>query len=296
MVLETLFSAKSVHRHPLLMMLHAIIMSSIAMFIAYYIFRESASWLGIAFFTIGLIPLMETLLKHEEKREAKHPGFAATFLARHFNILQAFAWIFIGLIISYAFWYSVLPMEMKKDIFSAQEASLTQIDQLKSNLTGSGMFTAKENSCGKNILCWFEAITINNSSVLALAIILSILFGAGAIFLIAWNGSIIGVVIGKDILALATSYKQFGLFNGIMAFFHGMFNALGLVPHGLFEASGYFIGAIAGAIIGIMVTKKHYYKHEPGTISKDAVLLIITSFACIAIGALIEAFVIVSSI
>ncbi|MDD5163051.1 MAG: stage II sporulation protein M [Candidatus ainarchaeum sp.] len=295
MVLETLFTAKTIHRHPLLMVLHAIIMSSIAMFIAYYVFRENSSWLGIAFFTIGLIPLMETLLKHEEKKEARHPGFAPTFLARHFNILQAFAWIFIGLIISYAFWYSVLPVEMEKNIFSAQESSLTQIGQLKSDLSGEGMFAAEESPCGRNAFCWFEAIAINNASVLALAIILSIVFGAGAIFLIAWNASIIGVVIGKDVLALAASYTQFGLFNGLIAFSHGMFNALGLVPHGLFEASGYFIGAIAGAIIGIMITKRHYYRHEPGTIAKDAFLLVITAFACIAIGAAIEALVIVSS-
>ncbi|MDD5148317.1 MAG: stage II sporulation protein M [Candidatus ainarchaeum sp.] len=294
MVLETLFSAKSVHRHPLLMMLHAIILSSVAMFIAYYMFKESASMLGIAFFTIGLIPVMENLLKHEEKREAKHPGFAPTFLARHFNVLQAFAWIFIGLIISYAFWYSVLPVEMKTAVFSSQEASLGQINQLKSSLSGAGMATARE-GCGKDMVCWFEVIALNNSSVLVLAIILSLVFGAGAIFLIAWNASIIGVVVGKDVLALAASYSQFGLFKGIIAFGHGLFNALGLIPHGLFEASGYFIGAIAGAIIGIMVTKRHYYAHEADTIIKDTVLLIGISFACIIIGAAIEAVVIVSS-
>ncbi|HLD59287.1 MAG TPA: stage II sporulation protein M [archaeon] len=293
MVLETLLSAKSAHRHPLLLMMHAMVLSSIAIWIAHLAFPESASMLSIAFFTIALIPIMENLLKHEEKIEAKHPGFAASFLTRHSNILQAYAWIFIGLIVSYAFWYTVLPVGMKGEIFSAQESAFQSISETKSSLTG--MFNASA-ACGKDSLCWFGVILSNNAMVLFLAIVLSLLFGAGAIFLIAWNASIIGVVIGKDVISLAANYTQFGFFNGILAFSNGMYNALGLLPHGIFEASAYFIAAIAGAIIGIAATKRHYYKHEMKTILQDAIILIIIALACLTIGAFIEAQIIVAGL
>lgn len=294
MVLETLFSAKSIHRHPLLMIIHALVLSSVGIWVAFYSFPQWANMLSLAFVAIGFIPVMENLLKHEEKIEAKRPGFAGTFVARHFNIVQAYAWIFIGLIISYAFWYSVMPADTRASVFGEQEQTFKSIGDLKQNLTGK--FSGATATCNQDTMCWFQVIFANNASLTVLFIFLGLVFGAGAIFLLAWNASVIGVVIGQNIVALTASYQQFGFLNGIFAFFHGLFNSLGLLPHGIFEASGYFFASIAGAIIGIALTRRHYYKHEINTILKDSILLTALSLACIAIGAIIEAFIIVSSI
>lgn len=294
MVLESIISANSVRRHPLFMLFLAVLMSTAGIWVSWQFYPAYSSLLSIAFITIALTPIMHSFLEYEETIEAKKPGFFMSFIARHFNLLQAYAWFFLGLIISYAFWYAVLPIDVRDNVFAEQERTFEQIGKLKEGLSGMASGTGYT-ACGNNAACWFETIFANNAKVMVLAIVFSFVFGAGAIFLIGWNASIIGTVIGKDIIALGASYAHYGLFNGVLAFFHGLFNAIGLVPHGIFEACGYFIAAIAGGIIGVLLTKRHLYKHEFGTITKDAAILVIIAFALVAIGALIEAQIIAAA-
>jgi len=123
--------------------------------------------------------------------------------------------------------------------------------------------------------------------VLLLAVAFSFLYGAGAVFLIGWNASVIGVLIGKDIVQAAAASGS--LFSGIAI---GLYNALGLVPHGLFESLGYFFGAIAGGIIGAALSKKRHLKGEMATVSKDVTFMMVCAIGLLLIGALIEAYAI----
>ncbi|MCX6798683.1 MAG: stage II sporulation protein M [Candidatus Diapherotrites archaeon] len=111
------------------------------------------------------------------------------------------------------------------------------------------------------------------------------------VFLIGWNASVIGVLIGKDIV-------QASLSNGSMleSVASGLFNALGLVPHGFFESLGYFLGAISGGIIGAAISKKKHLKGEFGAITKDSAVMLVYAMGCLALGAIIEAYVIVYSL
>ncbi|MDO8538338.1 MAG: stage II sporulation protein M [archaeon] len=287
MVLESLIQSKTLLRHPITTMILAIILSSASMWLAYATFPNSASILSLAFITIGFMPVMFRVLQREEKEESHVHASSLTFIERHFHLIKVFAFFFIGLMLSYSFWYVVLPNDVKSSIFKEQESTLKGIEQLRAQLTGYAILNGK--SCSNDFFCWMEIVFINNSIVLFLAIILSFAFAAGSIFLLGWNASIIGVVIGKDILAVLPSYSGFGLLAPFLAYLHGFYNAVGLVPHGVPEILGYLVGAIAGGIISVTITKRHLHKGEFEIMAKDAAVLIIIALLLLLIGAVIEA-------
>ncbi len=290
MVLESIVSGIEVRRHPLVMMFLAAILSSLGIWTSYYTFPESASVLSIGFITIGIVPILYTIFILEEAEEASKGGKWHSFISRHFDIVSIYSWFFIGLILSYSIWYVVLPTEVSSVVFAEQNTVIQGIGELRTELTGQ--LSGSSGVCGENLWCWFDVILQNNLRVLFLAIILSFVYGVGAMFLIAWNASVIGAVIGKDALMLLPEYASLGAFAPIAAYFHGLIKALGLVPHGIFEVLGYFVGAIAGALISIVVTKGHYRKHEIKQLVKDSLGLILLAVIFLLIGALIEAMLI----
>ncbi len=289
MVLEAIVSGKELMKHPLVMLFIAILFSSTGMWLAFFTFPGSSSILGIAFVTIALVPVMHSIFVREEAIEAETGHWTPNFIQRHFTLIKIYAWFFIGLIICYAFWYAILPVETRSVVFSEQEGTLGSIEALKSSMTGN--FTLANSPCAKNEGCWFNLIFFNNAFVMLLSVLFSFVYGAGAVFLIGWNASVIGVVIGRDVLQTMAVNGNF-----LQAFGTGLYNALGLLPHGLPESIGYFFGAIAGGIIGVAVMKRSYKPHELRIIGKDAIVSIGIALVLLFIGAWIEAMVIVQAL
>jgi len=292
MVLEFIFGSKQVRKHPIFLLFQSILLSSISLWVASAVFPDSASIAAIAFLTIGLVPLLEKILSDEEEEEEENPGSTVGFLARHSDIIAIYSWFFIGLIISYSFWFYALPetggqacigdfcisMPSKEKVFSEQAGTLTAIKgafSISPQSSRSDCF-GSERSVGK---CT-EYIFANNAVVLGLAILFCFLYGAGAIFLLAWNASVIGVLLGQK--AIELQGYHLGLTAGI-----------GLVPHGVPEIISYFIGAIAGGIISAAIIRGKFQTKAFEQIAKDAILLIIAAYVLLFVAALIEAMVIV---
>jgi len=289
MVLESILSKQEALKHPFFMLITSCFICSISLWVAFLSFPRSASILSIAFVTIALTPLFHTLFKAEEEKEAERPGYAALFLARHFNLVKVYAFFFIGLILTFAFWYSIVGVETRAVMFAEQEATLEGISNLRETLTGN--FSVSGTTCGLEPMCWFTIVFVNNAFyVMMPAVIFSFVFGAGAVFLIGWNASVLGVLIGKDIVQFAATH------GGVTALTIALDRALGLVPHGLFESLGYFVGAIAGGIIGAAISKKRHLKGEMGTVAKDVIILLLYALGFLVIGGIIEAYVIVASL
>ena len=116
--------------------------------------------------------------------------------------------------------------------------------------------------------------------VLVWAILFSFAYGVGAIFLIVWNASVIGLVIGKELVST-------DLIQATM-------RAIGLLPHGIPEIVAYFIGAIAGGIISVGITGRHK-KCAMENCLKDAAVLVATAFIVLFVAAIIEAYLILSA-
>lgn len=289
MVLEDILTRREALRHPFFMLVTSCIICSVSLWVAYLSFPQSASILSIAFVTIALMPLFHAIFKNEEEKEAERPGYAALFLARHFSVVKVYAFFFIGMILTYTFWYSVVGIETRDVMFSYQEQTLSGIENLRQTLTGD--FSLETGSCGQSALCWFLIIFANNAfNVLVPILLFSFVLGAGAIWLLGWNASVLGVLIGKDVVSYASTH------GGVTALLRATERALSLVPHGIFEAMGYFVGAIAGGMIGAAISKKKHLRGEMGTMAKDVMIMILYAFGLLVVGAIIEAYLIVSSI
>ncbi len=294
MVVESLFSGREMRHHPVFMFFVALLASGLGIATAYALFPGQSSPLAIAFCTIGLVHLILQLTRHEENAEIRHPGNPLSFGLRHGRVIKVFAWMFIGLLVAYGIWYALLPADIRARVFSEQEKTLSGIDSLRESLTGQ--FSGSPSTCGRSQACWFEVILLNNAGVLLAAVLLSFVWGAGAVFLIGWNASVLGVILGRDILALLHAYSNFGFFNFVPAFVHAIANASGLLPHGIFEATGYFMGSLAGGIISAGISSRIFRTRAFMRIALDALVLIGIALGILAIGAFVEANAIASAL
>ena len=283
MVLESLIGEAQATRKPQLMLFLGFVFSCVSMLVVYFFFRESASFLAIAFITIASAPIVHAIFIREEEREARAPIMSETFLERNMELISVYAFFTLGVILGYAFMYVLTPAEPIKlcvgkactmlptraELFAEQEETLAYISKIAQGTTGK--FVANEQANMGEFFYWFDIILTNNASVLTVAVLFSFLFGAGAIFLISWNASIVGVWIGKSILA-SNHFKFFGL-----------------IPHGIPEFVGYFLGAIAGGLISTALSKKRHFTHEIERIATDSFLLLVAAFISLVFGAAIEA-------
>ncbi len=290
MVLEDLISSRNASEKPVLIFFLAFIVSSISIWLSYHVFPSSSSILPLAFLTAAFVPLLHKLYIREAIHEVEAPGWAPSFITRHFPLIWFYSFLFLGILVSYAFWFVVLPQDAvacgiangqgecffpTKDLVFKEQASVFNAITGKS-ITGKVIGeTECKNPATRSLEACFNLIFFNNFWVLNLAIIFSFLYGAGAIFLIGWNASVIGTFVGTEILT-----KHLGA--GIERF-------LGYFPHGSFEVLAYFFGAIAGgAVSAAMVSSKHR-QHAIEIIAKDALILVIIANVFLAIGAAIEA-------
>lgn len=315
MVLETLLPSRVAREKPHYMLIMAFLFAIVGMWLAYFIFPNSASILTLAFIVIAAEPVIRRTLMAEEDEEAQTPGNAATFLERHFDLIKIYSWFFLGLILAYMTWYIILPgtspercltggvcgeFPTRDSVFAEQERQLTSIGQLRENVgtgnvitpTAAAMSGQASGPPGGNGDFWgiTQFLFSNNATVLLLAILFSFLFGEGALFLISWNASIIGTVMGKIAAQSLASAPVHDITSIIFALGSGVYHGIGFIPHGIPEIASYYIGAIAGGIISASMSKQEYRTHEFSTIAKDAAALIITAIILLFVAAMIESY------
>lgn len=285
MVLESLIGERNIRKNPFYIFLITFIISIGSILFANVLFPKHASVLSVAFITIGLVPIVHNILAKEEFVEALQRKSSSTFFARHFNLILIYVWIFIGIIVAFAFMYVLLPADVKQDTFDEQINSFCAIAGSDScelgvpySLTGkalAGAFDSCSNPATKNVFSCSLFIFENNMGVLIFTIILSLLYGAGAIFIIAWNASIIGLFFGEMILA-AQHVRWFGLLQGL------------LIGHGPPELLSYIFGALAGAILSAMISRGQFLSHEFSAILKDVFFLTALAIFSVIYGAIVE--------
>jgi len=312
MVLETLLPSNVARQKPHYMMLIAFLFAIVGMWLAYFIFPHSASILTIAFIVIAAEPLLRRTFLQEEDEEARNPGPAATFLERHFDLITMYSWFFLGLVLAFMAWYIILPGEAperclaggicgefptRESIFSEQERQLFGIAQLRDSAlpsTGNAVLPFTGFAVPPQVQgdYWgiVEFLFANNTTVLLLAILFSFLFGEGALFLIAWNASIIGTVMGKISAQAMAASASHDIFSIIYSLAYGVYHGIGFIPHGIPEIGAYYIGAMAGGIISASMAKQTYRKDEFNIIAKDAAGLIVIAIVLLFVGAMIESY------
>ena len=262
MVLETLVNLSEAIKHPAWVFLIGGLVSVISIIVSYFIFSSSIGWFSVVLTTIAMTPFMIKLTRYDEEREEEliKSKVDLNIFQKHKDVLRIYSVFFAGMILSLTLLYLVLPDQMSSKIFSDQVSKIKEI-RGSASLPGS-----------------FQAIIVNNLGVLIISFLLSFLFGAGAILILAWNASVLATAIGISAKSLGGVQ---GLPMAILYFF----------PHGSLEIFAYFIGAIAGGLISAALTRKNskFFMF----IFKDSTKLLLFSIIILAVAGLIESFQII---
>ena len=134
----------------------------------------------------------------------------------------------------------------------------------------------------------FSKIIFNNLRVLALSILFSFIFCSGAIFILAWNASVLSVGMTNTIkLAVAAQG------GGSASYFSAVsFSLIKYLIHGIPEIGSYVIGGLAGGIISFMILDyksgfKNFSQKFPN-LTKDILMLLALALVLLVVAAVIE--------
>lgn len=172
---------------------------------------------------------------------------------------------------SFAFWNIFLPAETSNSLFETQLSSITEIQAGAAQVTGNV-------SAGIPIV---SHIFLNNLRVMFFVLLFAFFYGVGAIFILAWNASVIGAAVG----IFAKSQINQPLFAAI---------PLGLLRysiHGIPEILAYFMIGLAGGIISVAVVQHEYGSAGFRKVLFDSVDLSVAGIVVLFLAALLEVYV-----
>ena len=281
-MLELLVNPKKAERKPWHMFLIGFIYASLSVFIASFVFSGDSvlsNYMGIfiiMFCVIFSLPFVYYTIKLEERKDHEY-NQERTLLKEHSKAILMFLWLFIGFVVAFSIWYMVLPNG--ENFFRAQIETFCQInrpDNFQECVSNYGLKVSDKItgafSSGEKLLSIFS----NNISVLIFTLIFSLIFGAGAIFILAWNASVIAAAIG-----IFTKSDISQLFLGLGRY----------LIHGIPEIAAYFVAALAGGILSIAIIRKEYERSNFWAIVEDSLTLVIIAIVILFISALIEVFI-----
>ncbi|MFH1210526.1 MAG: hypothetical protein V1645_01290, partial [archaeon] len=210
MVLESLITARIAEKKPWELFFIGIFYSTIAMFLSLWIFQEYASLVMVFLTVLACVPLMHNTMKLEEKKEKPNER-AVDEIKEHRHALIFFVALFLGFVVSYAVWYVFLPSHLIDSLFMTQTSTINAINAKIHSVPTGNSITAYLS--GGAI---FAKILSNNIKVLFFCVFFSFFYGAGAIFILTWNASVIATAIGNFIrenLSDIFGWSYFAIFS-----------------------------------------------------------------------------------
>lgn len=265
MVVGILFNAKKAERHPLEMMFIGFFYTSVSILLSSWIFPEYASLVMVFFSVISCLYVVQGAIRLEEDKERDYKS-EMWLLRQHYTVIIFFLFLFLGFVFSFTFWTLVLPEDKVSLLFDLQS---TVVDGIRA-------MVATGNAVNGSV---FSIIFVNNLKVLSISLIFALFFGAGAIFVLVWNASVMGFVIGElarakmGIIALPIAFTKYFL-------------------HGIPEMLAYFTGALAGGIIYVALWKGDFLEiGRAKRIIIDCSLLFLISIGLLLLAALLEIFI-----
>lgn len=250
-------SIRDAIRHPTWMFLIGGVISVISVFIAFLVFPSSVGLFAVFLITFAMTPFMCNLMTHEEveTEEEIEQRVKMNFFQRHIDVLKIYAAFFSGMVFALSILFLILPETTVEKIFDDQVKEINLI-------RGSVAFPSS-----------FQKIIFNNVSVMFLSFLFAFLFGSGAIFILAWNASVLSAAIGLVAKSI----------GGLKGFPVAMMTFL---PHGSFEIVAYFIAGIAGGLISAVIIRKR--SKWFWTVTQDSFKMIGVATCLLIIGAIIE--------
>ena len=281
MVLESLINPKKAEGKPWETFFIGIVYSSVAIFLSLWIFHDYTSLVMVFLTVLASVPLMYHTIQLEESKDDEISN-EMVLIKEHWKAISVFVFLFLGFLTSFTVWYTILPTETVTNVFDVQIKTIANINAgVTAVITGKGIYSN-----------FFMSVLSNNVKVMIFCILFAFIFGAGAIFILTWNASVIAAAIGsfirENISALAA---QEGWTNITGYFFIGSSGFLRYLIHGIPEITAYFLAGLAGGIISVAVIRHDFGTEKFRKIVIDSLDLIILAFLVLFGAAIIEVFI-----
>lgn len=280
-MLEMLINPRKAERRPWEMFFVGAFYASLSIFLVDWIFSKDAvlgkySGILVVTFTVMFsLPFMYYLIKLEEKKTVE--GLRTVpLLKEHEKAILALMWLFLGFVVAFSFWYVMLSSTQS---FRAQIETYCLINRPENFNDCVSQYGIKGSSAATGFITNAERLFLifsNNIYVLIFTLVFSLIFGAGAIFILAWNASVISAAVG-----IFTQSELSNLPVGLARY----------MIHGVPEIAAYFIAALAGGIISVAVIRHEFGTDKFWEVLQDSLNLIIIAVITLFIGALIEVFI-----
>ncbi len=283
-MLESLINPKRAERGPWKMFFIGILYATLSVILVSWFFSGDsvlAQYLGVLVVTFCVmlsLPFMYFIIKREEKEDEEVSGFWGVWNA-HSDALHALMWLFMGFIVAFSFWYILLG---NPNLFNAQVETYCKINSPSSVSTCVDRYyqlvapTVELPTGAATREIWLLSIIENNVYVMIFTVLISLIFGAGAIFVLAWNASVIAAAIA---IFAQNQLKDIPL--GILRY----------MLHGIPEIAAYFIAALAGGMFGVGVLRNGFRGKKFMQVFENTIILLVIALFIIVIAALLEVYV-----
>ncbi len=281
-MLEMIINPRESSKGPWKMFFIGLVYASLSLLLVNWFFSgdmvlsKFSGMIVVTFCVMFTLPFMYYLIKQEEQEDEEVTGFFGVWKV-HKDAIYSFMWLFLGFIIAFAFWYMILQNSV---LFNAQIETYCMINNPGTNLDDCvskyAISASKVQATGaatKSVR--FLSILENNVYVMIFTLIFSLIFGAGAIFVLAWNASVIAGAIG-----IFTKYSISNIPLGLARY----------MIHGFPEITAYFITALAGGIFGVGAIRHGIKDKKFLRIIENVVILLSISILILIIAAAMEVY------
>jgi len=284
MVLESLITPQKAEKRPVVMILYGIIYAIVASILALTVFKGQSSFTYVFFTSLAAVPLLWRLMRFEEKKDFEIED-EISLLKEHAKAIKVMMYLFIGIVIASAALFALLPTHWSNSLFKSQNDTLNSINphQTVGRVVDMDF---------KIQLMSFNKIFFNNLKVLTFCMLFSFVFGAGAIFVLSWNASVIGAAIGnfisREIAALTTQNTFQSILSSTGIVFFGFVK---YIVHGVPEIAAYIIAALAAGIVSWAAVKHDLKSKRFERIVLDASDLVLLSLVVLFVAGILEVWV-----
>ncbi|MBI2664108.1 stage II sporulation protein M [Candidatus Woesearchaeota archaeon] len=279
MVLELLINPAKVERKPWEVFFIGLVYSSIAIVFSMYVFKDYIGIVMVFLTTLACIYFVHKMLRAEERQDQPVRS-ELHILKEHGKALSVLMFLFLGFVVAFSLWHILLPADTSQQVFGIQERTIQCINH------------AGVEGCASGTQAAFGRIFANNVKVLLFTLTFAFFYGAGSIFILAWNAAVVGTAVGLFVrnsisaiagtLGLPSIAQYFGVYSaGIMRY----------MTHGSFEILAYFMAALAGGIISIAVASHDFRSAQFRKVLYDSVDLIALSVGVLFLAAIIEVYI-----
>lgn len=279
-MLEMIINPKNAEKGPWKMFFIGLVYASLSLLLVKWFFSGDAVLLKfsgmivVTFCVMFSLPFMYYLIKQEEFEDETVEGFFSVWSV-HKDAVYALMWLFLGFVVAFSFWNIVLH---DQNLFNAQIETYCMINSpgnvescvSQYNLEGSSSVTGAVTKQMR-----FLSILENNVYVMIFTLIFSFIFGAGAIFVLAWNASVIATAIG-----VFTKNQISEIPLGLARY----------MIHGFPEIASYFITALAGGIFGVGAIKNGIRNKRFLRIVENTFILLFIAILILIFAAVVEVY------